>query len=294
MSAIATVARSCSQICSRISAASAATGSRQACRGIAAVRRSILTAPGLQRQQQQQWQTQWQQHMQHQCRAMSAFRRSAAACADKVMPLPSLGDSISEGTIVQWHKDEGDLIEAGDVLAVVETDKVSIDIRADTRGLLTKRHAAVDDKVNVGAPLYTLDAAAAPEPKQEPPPQRTPPPKPEDSAGFAAHIAGAFLEEEAKKHTPLIKFKGKRSKQKQSSQAATGAAKAASSSAAAAGHGSRGSEVKHSPNALDFDQIVGGAMFGRPGFTQEEIDAIESGGAAIAPKGTMKDVWMSA
>jgi hypothetical protein len=52
--------------------------------------------------------------------------------------------------------------------------------------------------------------------------------------------------------------------------------------------------VHHTPGALDFDQIVGGALFGRPGFTQAEIDAIESGGADCAPQGRMKTVWSAA
>ena len=52
--------------------------------------------------------------------------------------------------------------------------------------------------------------------------------------------------------------------------------------------------VHHTPGALDFDQVVGGALFGRPIFTQQEIDAIESGGAEVAPKGKMRTVWQAA
>lgn len=40
---------------------------------------------------------------------------------------------------------------------------------------------------------------------------------------------------------------------------------------------------RYSPGALDFSQIVGGAMFGRPTFSEAEIDAINSGGAEDAP-----------
>lgn len=42
------------------------------------------------------------------------------------MQVPALGDSISEGTIVAWEKTVGDFVEADDVIAVVETDKVRI------------------------------------------------------------------------------------------------------------------------------------------------------------------------
>lgn len=41
---------------------------------------------------------------------------------------------------------------------------------------------------------------------------------------------------------------------------------------------------RHSPGALDFSQIVGGAMFGRPAMSEEEMDAVDSGGAEIAPQ----------
>lgn len=41
---------------------------------------------------------------------------------------------------------------------------------------------------------------------------------------------------------------------------------------------------RHSPGALDFSQIVGGASFGRPVMTDDEMEAIDSGGAECAPQ----------
>ncbi|KAG5187773.1 single hybrid motif-containing protein [Tribonema minus] len=229
-------------------------------------------------------------------RSMGAFARSAAAL-DTVMPLPGLGDSISEGTVVQWLKSVGDLVAVDDVVAVVETDKVSVEIRSPHRGVITKLHAAVDDQVQVGAPLCTLDEAAAPKAEAPPPPQRTPPPRPEDDATLAAHISGAVLEEQPRRHVPLIKFVGKRSKEKQEAPEASPAEArpAAVAAAAASKPALRGtSGVRVVPGALDFEQIVGGALVGRPALSQEEMDAVESGGASVAPRGTVRDVWMSA
>lgn len=40
------------------------------------------------------------------------------------IPVPAMGDSITEGTIVKWHKAVGDQIEMDEVLCEVETDKV--------------------------------------------------------------------------------------------------------------------------------------------------------------------------
>lgn len=42
-----------------------------------------------------------------------------------MVPVPEMGDSISEGTIVQWTKDAGEVVEEDDVVVILETDKVS-------------------------------------------------------------------------------------------------------------------------------------------------------------------------
>lgn len=70
---------------------------------------------------------------------------------DYELPVPSMGDSISEGTIVQWMKAEGDAIAVDDVLVVLETDKVSVDVRSPEAGKLVKQLAAEGDTVAVRA-----------------------------------------------------------------------------------------------------------------------------------------------
>ncbi|KAF0689687.1 hypothetical protein As57867_018806, partial [Aphanomyces stellatus] len=77
------------------------------------------------------------------------------------VPVPSMGDSISEGTVVEWVKNVGDRVEADDVVVVIETDKVSVDVRTPHAGVVTAHLADVDDNVNVGAPLFSLDQGAA-------------------------------------------------------------------------------------------------------------------------------------
>lgn len=196
------------------------------------------------------------------------------------MNLPTLGDSISEGTIVKWEKAVGDLVEVGDVVAVIETDKVSVDIRSEHRGIMATRHAAVDDRVEVGKPICTLDLAGAPDVVIHPKPAPTPPPKASDSAGLAAYMSGAVFKEEPHGHEPLIKFLGKR---RPAEKGATGPEPKKPDARS----------VTSDPATLEFFQILGGAMAGRPGFTQDEIDAIESGGAVNAPSGKVKGMWVS-
>lgn len=73
------------------------------------------------------------------------------------VPLESLGDSITTAVLVTWQKDKGDIVKEDDVIAVVETDKVTMDIRAKTAGVLVDRLVAAGSEIAVGAPLYTIE-----------------------------------------------------------------------------------------------------------------------------------------
>lgn len=73
--------------------------------------------------------------------------------------VPNMGDSISEGTLVEWTKNIGDLCQVDDVVAVIETDKVSIDIRTDFAGVITEQLANIDDTLEVNAPLFKIDTS---------------------------------------------------------------------------------------------------------------------------------------
>jgi len=70
--------------------------------------------------------------------------------------VPSLGDSISEGTVVEIVKDAGDACLVDDVLIVIETDKVSVDVRSSVEGVLTTIHVAEEETVSVGTPLCQI------------------------------------------------------------------------------------------------------------------------------------------
>jgi len=113
----------------------------------------------------------------------------------KTIDVPTMGDSITEGTIVDIPVAPGDFVNVDDVVIVLETDKVSVDIRAPEDGAVVEIHGEVDDVVEVGSALYRLDtdaeapadgageappAAAEPEPAAAPAaaPASTPPPPP--------------------------------------------------------------------------------------------------------------------
>merc|ERR1719334_138790 len=73
------------------------------------------------------------------------------------MNVPNMGDSISEGTIVELCFKKGDYVNVDDIVAIIETDKVSIDVRASTAGVIDDYHCSVDDTVEVGAKLVSID-----------------------------------------------------------------------------------------------------------------------------------------
>jgi 2-oxoglutarate dehydrogenase E2 component (dihydrolipoamide succinyltransferase) len=53
-------------------------------------------------------------------------RAFSTAGPEFLLNVPSMGDSITEGTIVTWQKKAGDYVNADDVVVVLETDKVGI------------------------------------------------------------------------------------------------------------------------------------------------------------------------
>ncbi|CAI5713352.1 unnamed protein product [Peronospora destructor] len=84
---------------------------------------------------------------------------------EMMISVPSMVDSISEGTIVNWMKKSGDYVAEDDVVVVLETDKVSVDVRAPKSGTITNTLASVDETVKIGESLFQMvtdgDAPAA-------------------------------------------------------------------------------------------------------------------------------------
>lgn len=75
--------------------------------------------------------------------------------------VPVLGESIVEGTLARWHKKVGDAINAGDVLADLETDKVNVEVTATDAGVVTALLKAEGDSVAVGEVIATVGAGTA-------------------------------------------------------------------------------------------------------------------------------------
>ena len=79
--------------------------------------------------------------------------------------MPALGESVSEGTVTRWLKNEGDMVAVDEPLLEVSTDKVDTEIPSPVAGVLSKIVVAVDQTVAVGAELAVINdsgSAAAP------------------------------------------------------------------------------------------------------------------------------------
>ena len=87
--------------------------------------------------------------------------------------VPTLGESVTEATVVKWFKAVGEAVALDEPLLELETDKVTLEVNAAAAGVLTKIAAAEGADVEVGAVLGLIDAGApatapAPGPTSEP------------------------------------------------------------------------------------------------------------------------------
>jgi len=172
-----------------------------------------------------------------------------------ITKVPTMGDSITEGTIVEWLAQVGQRVEEEDVVALIETDKVTVDIKATQAGVITQQFGAIDDEVEVGADLYeidteaeaTVEASAASEPAAAPAAEvAAPAPTPAPTPAAAAPTSG-----EPAKRVPLIQFLGK-----------------------------EGWAQALTPEP----EFIIPATYGRLEFSEEEMEALMLGGANMAPE----------
>jgi pyruvate dehydrogenase E2 component (dihydrolipoamide acetyltransferase) len=78
--------------------------------------------------------------------------------------MPKLSDTMTEGTVIKWHKQVGDSVEVGDVLAEIETDKATMEMEAFDDGTITEILVPAGERAVIGGILAVLDgdSAAAP------------------------------------------------------------------------------------------------------------------------------------
>ncbi|OBL07683.1 2-oxoglutarate dehydrogenase, E2 component, dihydrolipoamide succinyltransferase [Mycobacterium sp. 1245499.0] len=131
--------------------------------------------------------------------------------------MPALGESVTEGTVTRWLKQEGDTVELDEPLVEVSTDKVDTEIPSPAAGVLTKIVAQEDDTVEVGGELAVIGDAAEgggaggdsqapsqPEPQAQPGPEPAPEPQPEPQAQAQPEPAPAQQSSGGGDATPVL------------------------------------------------------------------------------------------
>jgi 2-oxoglutarate dehydrogenase E2 component (dihydrolipoamide succinyltransferase) len=74
--------------------------------------------------------------------------------------VPSLGESVSEAIIANWLKQEGDYVEEDEIIAELDTDKISVDVPAPAAGVITSLKYDLDADVAVGEVIAEIDTDA--------------------------------------------------------------------------------------------------------------------------------------
>ncbi len=120
--------------------------------------------------------------------------------------MPQMGESVMEGTVIEWNKKVGDTVEVDEALLEIATDKVDSEVPSPEAGVLVEILADVDDVVEVGKPIAIIEtdasavgdvsapAAAKEEPKAEEPKEEVVQTEPEPAAEVVADTSAGTAE----------------------------------------------------------------------------------------------------
>ncbi|CAI7576309.1 unnamed protein product [Penicillium glandicola] len=83
--------------------------------------------------------------------------------ADSIIKVPTMAESITEGTLKQFSKQVGDFVERDEEIATIETDKIDVSVNAPESGTIKELLVNEEDTVTVGQDLIKIELGAAPE-----------------------------------------------------------------------------------------------------------------------------------
>jgi 2-oxoisovalerate dehydrogenase E2 component (dihydrolipoyl transacylase) len=194
--------------------------------------------------------------------------------------MPQLGESVSEGTILQWLVKEGDEVAVDQSLCEIETEKVNAEMPSPYAGKVEKLLVAEGETVKVGVPL--MEIAVTGEAPAQPPAAATPATKPEERPGLGAEQEKLPAAAAAASGPPRDGAAARPAAAPRRESWAPGDIR---------GNGAAGDRSRHySPavlrlaeeHKLDLGQIKGSGIGGR--VTRKDVIAfVGAGGAAAAP-----------
>jgi pyruvate dehydrogenase E2 component (dihydrolipoamide acetyltransferase) len=86
----------------------------------------------------------------------ASTQSTAAADREEVVLMPRLSDTMEEGVIAAWHKNVGDTVKKGDILAEIETDKATMELESYKNGTLLHIGAQKGEKIPVNGLLCII------------------------------------------------------------------------------------------------------------------------------------------
>jgi 2-oxoglutarate dehydrogenase dihydrolipoamide succinyltransferase (E2 component) len=110
--------------------------------------------------------------------------------------MPKMGESIMEGTVIEWSKSVGDTVEQDETLLEIATDKVDSEVPSPASGVLVEILAEVNDTIEVGNVIAIIEtdasaAVSAPAASSEPEPAPVPAAEPEPAAPSVAEVTSS-------------------------------------------------------------------------------------------------------
>ncbi|MFG2061464.1 2-oxoglutarate dehydrogenase, E2 component, dihydrolipoamide succinyltransferase [Micromonospora sp. NPDC048871] len=129
--------------------------------------------------------------------------------------MPRLGESVTEGTVTRWLKQEGDTVEVDEPLLEVSTDKVDTEIPSPAAGVLTRIVVGEDETAEVGSELAVIsgegESAGGPSERQAPAEHQESPPAEQAAEAAAqpqAEAEQSAVEEPAEQPAPAAAGSG--------------------------------------------------------------------------------------
>ena len=119
--------------------------------------------------------------------------------------VPTLGESVTEATIAQWYKKPGEAVSMDEPLCELETDKVTIEVPAQSAGVLEEVLFEEGATVEVGALLGSIDAEGTPAAPAETPAAEAPTPEPAAPAEAVAPAAPPAAETQSDALAPSVR-----------------------------------------------------------------------------------------
>src|SRR4051794_31169392 len=121
-------------------------------------------------------------------RQRARVKDSMAVNTTVQVTMPAMGESVTEGTVLEWHKKEGDPVDLDEVLVEISTDKVDAEVPSPTAGTVAKVLVGEGDTVEVGQALCEIASGNGAAPAAAAEEEEPPAPEPAETGGEIVDI----------------------------------------------------------------------------------------------------------